>query len=127
MNDVLEPPHGRAESLFKLLEMLDMENDKPVVNNKRTVPMKPHDGEWDDDGYTEPGLAHHHTEGPYAGLLRFACPGCGRIGAINVSSPKTPQSWLIEQLEPLTLSPSIHCIGCCGWHGFLTNGTFVSC
>lgn len=35
------------------------------------------------------------------------------------------QLWKVEQLEPLTLSPSILCLGC-GDHGFIRNGVWVT-
>jgi hypothetical protein len=66
--------------------------------------------------------------------LSFACPGCGRWGGVIAGHPKPPvkPSWDIiggKLSDPttLTLSPSIHCIGCCGWHGYLKNGVFESC
>jgi hypothetical protein len=44
--------------------------------------------------------------------------------------PKTGPSWAItgnvSEIETVTLSPSINCIGCCGWHGYLTRGVFNS-
>lgn len=64
----------------------------------------------------------------------FACPGCQQFGHIRVGNPKPEgsPSWKIEKgtrEDPatLTLSPSIHCAGCCGWHGYLTDGVFKSC
>lgn len=66
------------------------------------------------------------------GELGFACPGCGRAGAIRVGNPKPDEtpSWLVKAgsvAEPgkLTLEPSINCKGCCGWHGYLIGGVFV--
>lgn len=35
-----------------------------------------------------------------------------------------PPLWHVEQLEPLTLSPSILCLTC-GDHGFIRNGKWV--
>jgi hypothetical protein len=32
-----------------------------------------------------------------------------------------PHGWTVERLEPLTLSPSIRCLGC-GVHGFVRGG-----
>ncbi len=64
----------------------------------------------------------------------FACPGCGRMGAITASHPKNAKSpsWdvvsgTLDDVTTLTLAPSIHCVGCCGWHGFLRAGVFKSC
>ena len=83
---------------------------------------------------------------PYRGetvpRLMFACPGCGQWGSIACGSPKPTggvggvrlagPSWEIvagslDDATTLSLSPSIHCQGCCGWHGYLTNGEFKSC
>lgn len=36
-----------------------------------------------------------------------------------------PHKWTIEQLDPLTLSPSLLC-PICGHHGFIRNGKWVS-
>lgn len=78
--------------------------------------------------YGEPGQGSKYVEHCYT----FACPECGRFGSITCTNPKTSQSWLVESgslddVTALTLFPSIHCIGCCGWHGFLRNGEFQSC
>lgn len=81
----------------------------------------------EEDENIEPGACIVKHEDHFS----FACPGCGRFGSIMYSNPKTNRSWQIDsgtvQDLNLTLSPSIHCIGCCGWHGFLKNGIFVSC
>lgn len=57
------------------------------------------------------------------------CPGCGDRSAMTVYSPGTPKppspSWEISgEGENLTLKPSINCVGCCKWHGWLTNGVY---
>jgi len=79
---------------------------------------------------TEPGLARRLD----SDHLLFSCPGCGRPGAIRAGNPKSgdPPSWdvtggSLDDVTMLTLAPSIHCVGCCGWHGFLQNGVFKSC
>jgi hypothetical protein len=64
--------------------------------------------------------------------LMFACPGCGQWGGVRATHPKEPSSWdvvsgSLDDAATLTLVPSIHCIGCCGWHGHLKNGIFESC
>lgn len=68
------------------------------------------------------------------GRLYFACPGCAQWGSVRTGHPKPEPSpsWDIVSGEPakpesLTLSPSINCVGCCGWHGYLRNGVFESC
>ena len=65
--------------------------------------------------------------------LMFTCPGCGQWGGVQAfAPPKRPEGWEIvsgtlDDPAALTLSPSIHCVGCCGWHGYLRNGVFESC
>lgn len=86
------------------------------------------------DGYRDdlpPGASMYWKE---AHRLQFACPGCGQFGGIRIGHPKPAESpsWDIVTGSPedpttLTVSPSIHCVGCCGWHGHLKNGVFVSC
>ena len=59
--------------------------------------------------------------------VAIACPGCGHVSAMHVGDPKPEKSpsWLMTgPLERLTLAPSINCIGCCGWHGYLVEGVF---
>lgn len=87
---------------------------------------------WTDSGFGEPGACFIDKDNTYPDHLIFACPGCGKIGSIVCTHPKSPNSWDIESgnlQDPatLTLSPSIHCVGCCGWHGYLRNGEFQSC
>lgn len=65
--------------------------------------------------------------------LMFTCPGCGQWGGVRaLPPPKRQNAWEIaagslDDAATLTLRPSIHCVGCCGWHGFLTAGEFRSC
>lgn len=64
------------------------------------------------------------------GHIGIACPGCGQCSAMRVGNPKPTESpsWkMTGELDNLTLEPSINCTGCCGWHGFLRNGVFMSC
>lgn len=82
---------------------------------------------WDAD--LPPGSAHYVRE---HNRLQFACPGCGQWGGIRIGHPKPTEtpSWDIvagttDDPTTLTVSPSIHCVGCCGWHGYLRNGEFV--
>lgn len=82
----------------------------------------------DMDGHP-PGACQH----VYKNRLMFTCPGCGQWGGVQAfPPPKKPDGWEIvsgslDDASTLTLSPSIHCVGCCGWHGYLKNGTFESC
>jgi Family of unknown function (DUF6527) len=88
--------------------------------------------EYPEDHWIEPGSCYFMLNAP--DLLCFACPGCGGFGSITcgIDKPEPRPSWKIESgtlLDPttLTLSPSINCVGCCGWHGYLKNGIFISC
>lgn len=73
------------------------------------------------------------TDRSFYGFM-LACPGCGRVSAIRAGKPKPAESpsWEItaggrDDIGHLTLQPSLHSSGCCGWHGYLTNGTFTIC
>ena len=64
------------------------------------------------------------------GMVMMACPGCGRLSGMTAGYPKPGRSpsWEISgPPEAPTFSPSINCVGCCGWHGYLQNGVFNSC
>lgn len=81
-------------------------------------------------GGEQPGACRYWKE---AERLMFACPGCGLWGSVRIGNPKPTEkpSWDIvagttDDLTTLTLQPSIHCVGCCGWHGHLVKGVFVS-
>ena len=108
---------------------------KPEVNPTRTIAATRTDDAWPEGGYTAPGAVYMDYKKAYQDLLLFACPGCGRMGSIRATHPKNlggEQSWDIVEgglLEPekLTLMPSINCVGCCRWHGWLKAGVFVSC
>lgn len=60
----------------------------------------------------------------------FKCPcGCGEIGGgVNFDpSDRGPcWQWNRDQEKP-TVTPSIQKLDGCKWHGFLTDGVFVSC
>lgn len=114
---------------------------KPDVDPKRTVKARPvqvfeADGSAVQGVEAQPGDCQRRE--PYRGelseRLMFACPGCGQWGSIRVGDekPDPPPSWQIKagslaDVTTLTLAPSIHCVGCCGWHGYLRNGVFESC
>ena len=79
----------------------------------------------------DPGDCIYHPE---ESRLTFACPGCAQWGGVRCGHPKPAEkpSWDIvsgrpEEPDTLTLAPSIHCQGCCGWHGYLKDGVFESC
>lgn len=72
-----------------------------------------------------PGLIYRISKS----CIVMNCPCCGDESAMDVyesDQPKSPSpSWLIENFsEAVTLSPSINCVGCCGWHGYLKHGEF---
>lgn len=66
-----------------------------------------------------------------AGLC-IKCPGCGAESYLQFANTATTVehgskwSWDGNRIEP-TLSPSVHSVGCCGWHGYLRNGKWESC
>lgn len=107
---------------------------KPPLDVKRTCPATQlpdwPEGEIPECGeYGVPGAGRRTFEA--GSHYSFACPGCGRFGGINCTRPKTPHSWdlvsgSLDDVTTLTLAPSIHCVGCCGWHGFLREGVFKS-
>lgn len=104
----------------------------PKVNNQRTCPAFYYNWKENDyPEYGEPGASCRHTED---GHFIFACPGCGRFGGIRTGSPKPSESpsWgitegSVDDPTSLSLTPSINCVGCCGWHGYLTKGIYKSC
>ena len=109
---------------------------RPSVDARRTVAATPTDEAWPEEEYTTPGAVFIDPARVYKGHLLFACPGCGRMGSIRVGHPKPDNrdggTWDLvagDVLKPetLTLAPSIHCVGCCRWHGFLQGGVFKSC
>ena len=78
--------------------------------------------------------------------VEFLCPGCftkngGAIGTHGVlcwqpdipqTTSPTPGRWPMSGrgYSDLTLTPSVQLTcdeGCCGWHGFITNGEVTSC
>lgn len=80
------------------------------------------DGQW--CGIIE---LHELTDGRICGgSVMFAMP----YGAPAVPRAEgvRPQ-WLVEQLEPLTISPSVLCapeLGGCGHHGFIRQGAWTT-
>lgn len=108
---------------------------KPTVDPKRTgVKAVLGSEEWPDGEYDEPGTMRKvaNSDGSFYGFM-IACPGCGRNSAMRVGeqkpalSPSWQASGNIDDVTTLTLTPSINCVGCCGWHGWLKNGVFQSC
>lgn len=66
-------------------------------------------------------LWEHNTRGQYRSKL-------GNLVTRHMVGTKTGATWQIVQLDPLTLTPSLHCdpeIGGCGRHGYVTDGHWV--
>ena len=53
------------------------------------------------------------------------CPGCGQMAGVHVAPQPGPVWEITGYPEAITLSPSVHCVGCCGWHGWLRDGEWV--
>lgn len=70
------------------------------------------------------------TSDPPAGLHFFhrAKDGSACGGYVNFTEGSSPR-WKVEQLEPLTISPSVWCKGpdCGGFHGWIRDGKWVAC
>lgn len=61
--------------------------------------------------------------------IMFVCPSGKRCtvflgpAAVDRPSPEAHCVWAWDgNLERPTLTPSINCVGGCGWHGHITNG-----
>lgn len=103
---------------------------KPPVDKERetkAIPVEFNDEEI--SGYGIPGSVQANPE-----FLIIACPGCGHVSGITIGNPKPKKSpsWCVAEgnindVTTITLRPSINCIGCCGWHGYLTRGVFKPC
>jgi len=99
------------------------------IDNKRTGLKATLLEQFPESGEVPPGGIYAKMEG----FIGIACPGCGQCSAMRVGNPKPAEnpSWKTTgskyDLTSFSLSPSIHCTGCCGWHGYLTNGVFESC
>ena len=100
--------------------------EKPVVDCTRNNLLATmavfvlSDGSYPD--YAEPGSFEIVSND----LMIIACPGCGRVSGMKVGYPKPcgSPSWENTGGAVPTLRPSINCVGCCGWHGHLTDGVF---
>lgn len=86
-----------------------------------------------DGGYVDSaGPGEYTLNERVDGLLMLACPGCGRVSGMSVGNPKPDNrngaTWLLfGDPDRLTLNPSVNCVGCCGWHGWVTDGVFRPC
>ena len=82
-----------------------------------------------------PGAFAWRLEDTGARFLQFVCPcGCQIIHMVRIlrqGQPPLPPEfgpswvWNESEAEP-SLTPSLHMLRTCGWHGFLTLGIFVS-
>lgn len=82
------------------------------------------------------GVYHVHvTTLAEAHGIDFLCPKCGmhhvvcwRRGMVPDHAFPGPGRWIFEgdSLDNLTLKPSVHLTGGCGWHGHITNGEVTS-
>ena len=62
--------------------------------------------------------------------MAFICPcGCEREGYLPLNGDGDPgPSWEWDgNKEAPTLTPSVQQIGGCRWHGWLTDGVWISC
>lgn len=108
-------------------------NPKRTGVKAREIPKWPQPMTEDAKHFGEPGdmireLRHNASEVLWG--FNFSCPGCGKFLAIPLF-PIQGTKWVVtagsvDDVTTLTLSPSIHCIGCCGWHGWLQKGIFNS-
>lgn len=102
---------------------------RPEVDNTRTgLKATPTVFELEDDLFPDYGVPGSFEMRD--GHMMLACPGCGRVSGMRVGSPKPADSpsWeLFGTPEEPTLNPSVNCVGCCGWHGWLKSGVFVVC
>lgn len=65
----------------------------------------------------------------------FACPGCGSKSFLALSGENPEPRWTVvggdvARPESVSLTPSIlhdRAKGGCGYHGYLTAGSFVPC
>ena len=86
------------------------------------------------DGTFEPGDVVTMVDDPGGPVTAygFSCPGCGGASILHLGTGPSGHTWHVTageaaKPETVTLAPSIHHSGGCGWHGFLTAGVFTSC
>lgn len=62
-------------------------------------------------------------------IIRFVCPcGCSDVCSVPIDPSFDKQAWNFNgnYVQP-TLTPSILRLSGCKWHGFLTNGEWITC
>jgi len=72
------------------------------------------------------GSVKHSDREDLEKVMWTKCPGCGKSGVINVDGAFKPTWTLSGEPDAPTLNPSVNRVGCCGWHGWLRNGVWVS-
>lgn len=104
------------------------------VDPRRTVPARHVDFDVVQSGAGAPGDFHHLTGRFDADVgIALACPGCGRPSYLPLADSASEGPLWTRTPGPLatiTLTPSIHHtadLGGCGWHGYLTAGSFAPC
>ena len=73
----------------------------------------------------------HHDGAPY---LLFVCPKHGNGSpslycGVPIAPGRLPNGAQWHRgadLDRPTITPSINCVGGCGWHGFVTNGVMTN-
>lgn len=82
--------------------------------------------EWPDDA---PIGTFDITDRDDGKFILFICPNGQRCGVDISEAPRgtgDPPEWGWDgNYDAPTLTPSINCIGGCGWHGFITKGEFA--
>ena len=60
--------------------------------------------------------------------MAFVCPcGCGAVGVLSFEAYDNHPKWNWDgNEESPTLTPSVQRTGDCRWHGYLTNGEWIS-
>jgi hypothetical protein len=115
--------------------MFDFEKKEMTVDRNRTdVKLIPTIPDGDGGIGPEPGSTAIFASNEHSCILQFRCPGCNLLHAIpigfGVKPPSPPPSWLLRHgneadITTWTLTPSIQ-THCCGWHGYIENGVFVT-
>lgn len=70
------------------------------------------------------------TQDGTSGRLNYVCPcGCGRLRVVPFrKSEKIERHWQWNgNLQKPSLTPSIQIIEACRWHGYLTEGNWLTC
>lgn len=72
---------------------------------------------WRNRGATEYSVAHRY--------LMYVCPRDKGYCGVPIRPGQLPNGagWIHDGNDDKpTLTPSVNCVGGCGWHGFITNG-----